>query len=81
MASIVRVVGEGKPFRYSCLPRAITTTTLLRRRGINANLQMRASDGRTAAHAWVEVDGIVVDESSTTGTAFHVAPIPGLVHT
>ena len=47
----------------SCLPRALVTSTLLRRGGVNATLKLgtRRHLGRIEAHAWVETDH---DESS-----------------
>src|SRR6185436_17025466 len=42
----------------SCLPRALVTSTLLRRNGVNATLKLDARPhlGRIEAHAWVETD-------------------------
>ena len=51
----------------TCLPRSLTTWFLLRRRGIDAVVVLGADisniDG-LPAHAWVEVDGIPLNEAA-----------------
>jgi Transglutaminase-like superfamily len=54
------------PLKTNCLERSLTLWWQLRRRGIAANLRIggRKEDGRFEAHAWVEVGGVVLDDSS-----------------
>ena len=57
----------------SCLPRSLTTWFLLRRRGMDAVVHLGADlsniDG-LPAHAWVEVDGIPLNEAADIGERF-----------
>lgn len=47
-----------------CLQRSAATTCLLRRFGVNAQLVLGAQQIPFRAHAWVEVDGLVVNDKS-----------------
>jgi hypothetical protein len=51
--------------RRGCVARATFLWWLLRRRGIAAEVVIgsRMIDGRLEAHAWVEVDGSVIDDA------------------
>jgi hypothetical protein len=50
--------------RTNCLERSLVLCWLLERRGIGARLRIgaRKRDGRFEAHAWVEVDGAVLND-------------------
>jgi hypothetical protein len=50
------------PKRVLCLQRSAATTFLLRRRGIHAELIIGAQIVPFKSHAWVEVDGAVVND-------------------
>ena len=50
--------------RLDCLPRALTTYLLLRRRGRAATLHIGVKRYPFGAHAWVECSGVVLDDSS-----------------
>ena len=49
--------------KATCLPQAVAAEALLTRGGLPAHLQIgvkKTSDGKIAAHAWVESDGRIV---------------------
>lgn len=57
VAGVARVL----PWRPVCLPQAIATRAMLRRRSIPATCHLGMLPGTPrAAHAWVSVDGVVV---------------------
>ena len=49
--------------RLDCLPRALTTYLLLRRRGVAATIHIGVKRYPFGAHAWVECRGEVLDDS------------------
>ena len=53
------------PYRANCLQRSVALWWLLRRRGLTSELRIgtRTHAGRFEAHAWVEFDGMVLNES------------------
>lgn len=53
------------PRKAMCLQRSAVTTWLLRNRGIEARLVIGARSMPFAAHAWVEAEGIVVNDFPT----------------
>lgn len=53
------------PRKALCLQRSAVTTWLLRNRGIEARLVIGARSMPFAAHAWVEAEGIVVNDFPT----------------
>lgn len=59
----VEVVSWRMPGGVKCLARALTTQTLLRRRGWKTDLRIgvaKAENGQLEAHAWVEHDGRIL---------------------
>ena len=50
--------------RLDCLPRALTTYVLLRRRGVSATLHIGVKRYPFGGHAWVECLGEVLDDST-----------------
>jgi len=58
----------------NCLERSLVLCWLLERRGIGARLRIgaRKQEGRFEAHAWVEVDGTVLNEAAEPH--LHFAP-------
>jgi Transglutaminase-like superfamily len=63
----------------SCLEHSLVLWWLLRRHGVLANMCIggRKEQGRFAAHAWVEVDGVPVGD--VDGAHRHFAPFDGPV--
>jgi hypothetical protein len=56
-------VGRTAPRIFTCLPRALTASLMLERRGAHPALcigVMRPAEAEVTAHAWLEVDGEVV---------------------
>jgi hypothetical protein len=60
----VRSVELHGPTNPNCLERSMTLWWLLRRNGVNAELHIgaRKEGGRLEAHAWVELDGQVLND-------------------
>lgn len=58
--------------RVPCLQRSAVTTYLLRRRGIDAALVIGCRTIPFESHAWVEVDGRVVNDRQAYRTRFTV---------
>jgi hypothetical protein len=50
------------PKKAMCLQRSIVVTWLLRRRGVSAQMVIGIRHTPFYAHAWVEVDGVVVND-------------------
>lgn len=66
--STCRIVAQAcswYPKRALCLQRSTVLTCLLRRQGINARLVIGAGAIPFRAHAWVEVDGRVVNDNES----------------
>jgi hypothetical protein len=72
-----RVVLGDKP----CLPLAMASQWLLRRRGVVTDLRigvMRGDSGRLEAHAWVELDGRILIGQTPSLERFERLPALGL---
>ena len=50
------------PKRTLCLQRSATLVKLLRRRGVDAHMMIGAQKLPFKAHAWVEADGVIVND-------------------
>ena len=61
---MVRLAATYGPFRTKCLPRAVVLWALLQRHGFDAEVQLgvRQAGRGLEAHAWVELDGVSLDE-------------------
>ena len=65
MAKSVRLVANRPVIGAVCLGRSLTLWSMLRRRGVDAQLVIGAgliADQELSAHAWVEVDGVPVND-------------------
>ena len=73
LASACASAALAVPFQTACLERAFAACCVLRSRGFPATLQigMRTSPPLTF-HAWVEVDGVVVNGESMLRRQFRV---------
>lgn len=62
------------PGNPNCLVRSLTVWTMLTARGVASELRFgaRREGGRTEAHAWVEVDGQVINDSPDVSERFPV---------
>jgi transglutaminase superfamily protein len=55
-----------------CLQRSAATVCLLRKNGVSAHLVIGAQQMPFKAHAWVEVDGIVVNDKQYIGELYAI---------
>jgi Transglutaminase-like superfamily len=71
---IARVVNlaSAQMFRAVCLPRSMTLWWMLGRRGIASELRIgvRKEADIFTAHAWLECQGIILNDSAEVGTDF-----------
>jgi Transglutaminase-like superfamily len=74
IAHLEAVTATNLFFRASCLELSLVLCRMLRRRGMNADLRIgaRKEANRFEAHAWVELDGTVIDG----GAAEHMHFVP-----
>lgn len=72
IARMVAIAARRGPFPASCLPRALLTSWLLRREGIESALRIGVAHdgGPFRAHAWVEVRGRPIGEDATSPERF-----------
>ena len=65
LARLVNAAANHSPIRAACLTRSLTLWWLLRRRGIAGDLRIGVSNdtGEFEAHAWVEYEGTVINDS------------------
>ncbi|MDG4550418.1 MAG: lasso peptide biosynthesis B2 protein [Candidatus Contendobacter sp.] len=73
--ALVRLVGGAAAWslcRPTCLHRSLTLWWLLRRRGIACELRIgvRKEEGRFEAHAWVERQGMALNDQANVGQDF-----------
>ena len=66
MAWIVNIAATRGPFKARCLTRSLALLALLHRTGIPAHLQLglRKNGDDFGAHAWVELQGIPLNDSA-----------------
>ena len=59
-------------FRGNCLSQSLALASLLGRRGIQSSLRLgvRMTDSKFDAHAWVELDGRVLNDTQDVHTRF-----------
>jgi hypothetical protein len=73
LAVLVAAAAPALPGTSRCLPRAIALEALLLGAGRSAELRIgvapRYAGGRLDAHAWVEVDGVALDEHQSAYVA------------
>jgi hypothetical protein len=56
----------------TCLSRSLVTWILLRRRGIEGNIQLGVAkqDGKVAVHAWIEHRGVPINDAPDVAAQF-----------
>lgn len=70
-AEAVRAAARRPVVGVVCLPESLTLLTLLRRRGVIAELRIGvATTGGFSAHAWVEVEGQPVNDTADVAERF-----------
>jgi hypothetical protein len=74
LAQLVNVAARYSPFAATCLTRSLLLEWMLRRRGVDSQLRIgvRLTRGSLDAHAWVECDGVPVNDKPDV--ASHFAP-------
>jgi Transglutaminase-like superfamily len=79
IARLESAAARNLPWRTNCLEQSLVLWWLLRRRGIAAELRIgaRKESNRFEAHAWVEWEGGVLDE--TNDEHLHFVPFDGPV--
>ena len=73
--SVCRVVNYAciwYPKQVLCLQCAFVTTYLLRKKGVSAHMVLGAQKLPFKAHAWVEVDGLAINERSNVQATYAV---------
>jgi Transglutaminase-like superfamily len=72
IARIERASARRFPFRTNCLEQSLVLLWLLRQRGIGAELRIggRKEANRFEAHAWVELEGAVLNDAGETHLHF-----------
>lgn len=65
-------VARRLPLRSPCLVRSVSAQAMLARRGVPSDLRIgvRPAEGMLEAHAWLEVDGVVVNDRADIGGSF-----------
>ena len=65
-------------FRISCLEQSLALWCLLRRRHVPADLRIgaRKQEQNFEAHAWIELDGVALNDPEDTHV--HFSPVEGL---
>jgi hypothetical protein len=71
---LVNIAARHTPFPVTCLTRSLLLEWMLRRRGVDSQLRIgvRLTQGTLDAHAWVECDGVPVNDQPDV--ASHFAP-------
>lgn len=74
-ARMVRIAVERGPYRARCLEQSLVLRWLLLRQGIEARILFgaRKEDEQMQAHAWVEVNGVALNEDN--GVFRHFSPL------
>jgi hypothetical protein len=78
VAWLVQTAADRGPLRANCLERSLVLWAVLRRRGIDCDLRIgaRKQGERLEGHAWVEWDGVVLNDADDMNERFVVIPLP-----
>jgi hypothetical protein len=73
IGKLVNTAAHQSPFPATCLTRSFLLAWLLARRGIPSQLRIgvQLTQGAFAAHAWVECQGIPVNDKPDIASQFH----------
>ena len=76
IARLVAIAAYHGPYRATCLRQSFTLWWLLRRRGIPAELRIgvRKETDNVDAHAWVDHEGVVLNDSPDVSSRFPAFP-------
>lgn len=72
LGDLVNIAARHTPFPVTCLTRSLLLQWLLRRRGVDSQLRIgvRLTQGALDAHAWVECDGVPVNDKPDVASQF-----------
>ena len=72
IAKMVRVAAVYGCFGATCLPQSMVLWRFLQGQGIGCHLRLgaRRENGNFEAHAWVEVDGVALNDAADVGERF-----------
>lgn len=72
IAKLVSIAANHGPYRANCLKKSLVIWWLLGRRGIQTNLKIGVKKDEESfnAHAWVEFEGVVLNERGDVGSRF-----------
>ena len=72
-AETIRRVG-GRPYGATCLDRSVFLWFLMRQRDLDGRIRIGVAfdDDRLDGHAWVELDGVVVNDEPDVADRFSV---------
>ena len=72
MGALVNIAARNVPWPATCLTRSLVLARMLRRRGAAARLRIgaRLENGALDAHAWVELDGLPVNDAPDVGARY-----------
>lgn len=72
LGDLVNTAARYAPVPSSCLSRSLLLGWLLRRRGTASQMRIgaRLVDGKLLAHAWIECDGVAINESADVAHVF-----------
>ena len=72
LGEAVNKAARHTPFHTTCLSRSLVLVWLLRRRGVASDLRIgvRLVDGALDAHAWVECEGVPVNDLADIAQTF-----------
>ncbi len=78
LVRMVNVAADRGLVHITCLRRSLAVWWLLRRRGVVSEIQIgvRREQGLFEAHAWVERDGVVLNDRADIGLAFATLASP-----
>jgi hypothetical protein len=58
------------PKSVACLQRSVALTSMLRKRGVAADLKIGVRQSPFESHAWVEVDGRIINDAESVRDAY-----------
>jgi len=72
IANMIRIAAAHVPVRVSCLPQSMVLCRMVQLQEIGCNLRLgaRVENGNFKAHAWVEVDGVPVNDTQDVRERF-----------
>ena len=72
LGEAVNIAARHSPFPATCLTRSLMLSWLLRRRGVESHLRIgvRLTQGALDAHAWVECEGVPVNDNPDVNAQF-----------